>query len=304
MESGFIDPLLRLFAERFPDFHIQAYADDTSFLAPLRNLHDFEKLVQPAIDFVDDWVKSAGLDFNIAKTQVTVFRYAQGNLRQNNIYYQPILRLRGQLLAITDEVKYLGVTLSSDMKFSEHVHNISRSARQMLGALRRKFTRFISPAIIEKVYSACIRARLDYGCMAWDPILKGDIEDLERAQFLALRFFLKDWNIPYNEALSKAGWESLYARRQKLKLCQFFKFYRGIHDHHFQFVHSVDTGRRISARSNLPPHHLEQRKHNSMSYEQCFLFSSIDHWNRLSTETVSGSFFHFKRLLGDVTFSH
>lgn len=50
----------------------------------------------------------------------------------------------------------------------------------MLGALNRKFGWHVWAQVLKNVYSACIRAILDYGSVIYDPVLKQDISELER----------------------------------------------------------------------------------------------------------------------------
>lgn len=143
-----IDPLLVKFRSAFPELHLQAYADDLCLLIPMKLLSDLPRLGQPAVDFVGNLINSIGLSFNIPKSQLILFHYNHCKLG-----VLPTLTLQNQRLEYADSIKYLGITLSSDMKFTEHVTLISARARRMIGALRRKLGHHVDRSIFKTVFT-------------------------------------------------------------------------------------------------------------------------------------------------------
>jgi hypothetical protein len=299
---AYLEPLLTEFTKAYPDFRLQAYADDTCLLVPLRKLPEVEATVQPALHFVERWTESAGLSFNTSKTQTVVFRYEQKALK-----YQPSLKLHGQQLEVVEEVRYLGITLSADMRFSEHVDNVSKRTRSMLGCLRRKLGRHSPPHVLQSVYESCIRSQLDYGCCAWDPLNQQDKGNLERTQLLALRLLRNDWKLDYETELAAVGWRTLVDRRKILKLTQFYKFYQGYHDYNnTRFIPVRDTGRCETRLTAAPEAHYLELPRNvkkRTGFTQCFEFSTIQLWNTLRHDTVSLSLPLFQRALTAVRFT-
>jgi hypothetical protein len=294
---AYIDPLLRQFSVKFPDFLLQAYADDSSQFIPVKkSIADFEALVQPALNFICDWIRSAGLSLNATKCQAIIFRYGR-----NVLSVEPKFYVDGQLLEFCEEVKYLGVTFDSHLTFSSHVRGVVRKATNMIGALRRKLGRYTSPLVLGSVYNACIRSVLEYGAVCWDPIFDKDVADLERAQFYALRLYLNDFNISYKDALQKAGWSSLSDRRKRLKLGQFFKFYHGHHDfNNVRFEH-----RSLLCRTSdrfFRPHALVIPRHNYEAFKQSFVWSCTSLWNYLCWEPVFASYHFFHSYVANVVF--
>jgi hypothetical protein len=174
----------------------------------------------------------------------------------------------------------------------------------MIGALRRKLTKHVPPPVLGEVYAACIRAVLEYGSSAWDPVLKGDIAELERCQLYAMRLYLNDFTVSYNDALIRTGWSSLYDRRKRSKLCQFYKFYRNLHDCPFndhEFLLKSDV-QRVSSRF-FQPHHLVLPRHFTDSYKQSFMFSGATLWNNLPCDTAMSDYPRFKDLISKVIFN-
>lgn len=85
----------------------------------------------------------------------------------------------------------------------------------------------------------------------------------------------------YDDGLTKAGWSSLADRRNRIKLCQFFKFYHKIHDiTDFDVVFTHVSKNCASART-CRKHHLIVPRHNYEAYKQSFRHSCIAMWNHL-----------------------
>lgn len=92
-------------------------------------------------------------------------------------------------VAVTEvcEYKYLGVTLTSDLRWSKHIQNISSSAFRKLGFLRRKLKN--APTSVKlQAYNSLVRSKIEYANIIWDPNTKKDASKLEMVQRRAVRF--------------------------------------------------------------------------------------------------------------------
>ena len=86
-----------------------------------------------------------------------------------------------------EEITYLGITLTSKLKWDRHVSSVSSKASKVLGVLRRNL--HICPrSVRETAYKTLVRPSLEYGSAAWDPYYDKDIKKLERVQRKAARF--------------------------------------------------------------------------------------------------------------------
>lgn len=73
------------------------------------------------------------------------------------------------------------------MNWTSHINNICASSFRKLGFLRYKLK--TAPSHVKLLaYNTLIRPKLEYGCMAWDPYLKKDVNKLEMVQRKAVRF--------------------------------------------------------------------------------------------------------------------
>jgi hypothetical protein len=117
--------------------------------------------------------------------------------------------LHGQELQESDAAKYLGLTLTSDLKWNKHINNITKKANSILGLIRRNL-RIGSKTIKTQAYQALVRPHLEYASTVWDPHTQANIKRLEMVQ------------------LGQLDWESLAIRRRNARLCMMFKMTHGL----------------------------------------------------------------------------
>ena len=115
--------------------------------------------------------------FNAAKCNILSLRGKRPYLYQ----------LDDTILDHVDAHPYLGVELSKDLKWSNHISKVTNCANRTLGFLRRNLGRCPKPCK-KTAYIALVRSVLEYSTIVWDPYLVSDIDRLERIQTSAPRF--------------------------------------------------------------------------------------------------------------------
>ena len=129
---------------------LHLYADDLLLYKVITCPEDYTTL-QSDINSVASWITQHHLSFNTSKCKcMTVTR-----LQQNSVS-PPVLQLNGKPMENVTSYKYLGVTLTSDLTWSDHIHNITRKARRLTGMLYRQFSRLSSPTALFMAISICI----------------------------------------------------------------------------------------------------------------------------------------------------
>ena len=84
--------------------------------------------------------------------------------------------LEGTVLENVDNIKYLGVTITNDLKWNTHISNICTKANITLGFL------FSCPQNVkEATYKGMVRPILEYESSVWDPHPDKLQEELEIA---------------------------------------------------------------------------------------------------------------------------
>ena len=80
--------------------------------------------------------------------------------------------IEGTVLENVDSIKYLGVTITNDLKWNNLITNICTKANRTLGFLRRNL--FSCPKdVTETASKGLVRPVLEYGSSVWDPHTKG-----------------------------------------------------------------------------------------------------------------------------------
>ncbi len=67
----------------------------------------------------------------------------------------PTLLLNGYVLQQVFDYKYLGITISADLSWHNHINTICNKTRKLIGLLHRRFRQFFSNNTIKVVYILC-----------------------------------------------------------------------------------------------------------------------------------------------------
>ena len=158
---------------------IRLFADDCVCYREIKDIEDTFKL-QKDIDRLGIWARKWGMRFQPVKCNMM-----QLTNKHNKI--QASYTLEGTVLENVDSIKYLGVTITSDLKWNSHIRNVCSKANRTLGFLRRNL--FSCPQDVkEAAYKSLVRPILEYGSTVWDPHYNGLNDELENVQKRAARF--------------------------------------------------------------------------------------------------------------------
>jgi len=114
------------------------------------------------------------------------------------------------LLNVVNSHSYLGVTVTSNLRWHEHVNNISVKATKTVNFIRRNVY-CCPPDIKATAYISLVRSHLEYAAAAWNPYLVSDCKQLEKVQHRAARFVKRDYKstTSVSSLISQLGLQSL-----------------------------------------------------------------------------------------------
>ena len=182
------------------------YADDTLLCMNIGNKGS--SALQHNIDTLAKWSDTWHMKFNPNKCEHMTLTTKSRTKTD--------LKLNGVTISKTDSLKYLGVSIHSSLKWSNHVTIIEKKANKTLGMLRRCLNGASSKTQL-LAFNTVVRPILEYACQVWSPHQSGLCERLEKILRRAVRWayrILKYESV--TDVMERHGISSLSCRRQIL----------------------------------------------------------------------------------------
>ena len=256
---------------------IALYADDVLLFRIINSPDDFIA-VQEDIDKINEWSVTNSLTLNKAKCEYMSI----SRKRSPSTPISPLL-LEGCPLDEVNGFRYLGVLLSHDLSWGEHVSTICSKARRILGLLYRRFYNNCSGDSLLQLYLLLVRLHLDYASAVWSPHLKKDRDALESIQKFACRMATRAWDSSYHDLLGLVDLPYLEHRRLMTRLCLLYRIV-------YKLCYFEDN---VFTLNTSPRHHaphslvLNQPFAHTNSYSFSFVPHTISYWNKLCSPLVN-----------------
>ena len=173
--------------------------------------------VQDDLRTISEWAKCWDTTFNAAKSSHMLLTLRKGRSRDPS---RPVLTLDSVLVPLVEHTRHLGVILTSNLSWSDHVNSLLQRQRFNIFLLKRLAQRRNSSEVVKKLYIGLVRPAFEYASAVWDNCTQQDRLALERAQLSIARSILRcprrtshSW-----EVLKKIDWPTLAWRRCRYKL--------------------------------------------------------------------------------------
>ena len=257
------------------DSQARLFADDCLLFRQIDSLHDSNKL-QEDLSALEKWESDWQMSFHPQKC--TTIRVTRKKWPLNTKY-----QLHGHTLEVVEGGKYLGIHISSDLSWREHVRQTTAKATKSLGFLRRNLHSCPQNKRAQ-AYTTLIRPVLEYASTVWDPHQIQLIQQIEQVQRQAARFatgnyYSRDPGCVTN-MLNKLQWEPLQHRRAKSKVIMLYKI---IHQEvEIPIQHLLVTNTRVTRGTQA--NNIRQISTRVDVYKFSFVPSTITAWNRLPSE--------------------
>ena len=257
---------------------VRLFADDTTCYQAIRSSEDQQSLQQD-LNRLAEWEQTWSMAFHPQKCSVLC-------ITKNKTTRTPTYTLHGHLLEQVNNVKYLGITISKDLKWNAHIDNTRNKASRTLGFLRRNL-KISNKKIKDTAYKALVRPSLEYASSVWDPHTIQHSTALEKVQRRAARWVSHSYRqrSSVDSMLQTLNWPTLQLRRKRARLCNFYK-------HHNRLC-SIDTKfapRRQPERQRATRHShdqgYQQLYHRTKYRQMSFFPRTVIEWNSLPPWTV------------------
>jgi len=185
--------------------HLALYADDI-LIYNSTDLSTFQNDVQI------NWICDNGLTPNHTKTQLLPITRSR---RQSLLS----ISINGYTISPCQSVKYLGVTLTQNLTWSQHIGNICESSKKQLGLIHPQL-RHAPSKLHHQIYRTTTLPRLEYCCAVRDPHHQVHKRSLKSVQKFAARIITTDWKADYPSLCAKLNMKTPATRRiNKMKVC-------------------------------------------------------------------------------------
>ena len=156
------------------------FADDTSFLF---SHADFDNLFEDCnlgLESFFDWCCANRLSVNISKTKYMIF----SNNQLPNI--TPDLCLNNIILENVSSIRFLGIELDKNLKFNQHILDISKKISKTAGIIR-KLNDFFPRNVLISLYYSLIEPHINYCCLVFGGTYNSHLDPLLIAQKKCIR---------------------------------------------------------------------------------------------------------------------
>nr|XP_037869605.1 uncharacterized protein LOC119629076 [Bombyx mori] len=196
-----LDPLLKSL-ENWGEYG-QAFADDVVLVFDGDTALEVQGRANVALEHVRTWGVKNKLKFAPQKTNAMV-------ITRKLKHDTPRLRMGGIDIAMSREIKLLGVTMDDRLTFNTHVANVCRRATGIYKLLSRaaRVSWGLNPDIVRIIYTATIEPIILYAASVWAPAAKKlmTIKQLQVVQRGIAQKICKGYRtVSLNSALLLAG---------------------------------------------------------------------------------------------------
>ena len=164
------------------------FADDNKCYRQITQPRDSD-LLQDDLNSLHQWSKTWDLNFNAKKCVALRFSRKKTSIPRQDY------SLKQQLIKSSSTQSDLGILVSDNLKWSQHIINIISKANRMLGFLRRNCFHLTDVDARRLLYLSLVRSHLSFGCEVWAPQgPSADLLHLEGIQRRATKLFFRTMN--------------------------------------------------------------------------------------------------------------
>ena len=241
--------------------------------------------LQNDLNTLNSWALTWKMSFNPAKCE-----FLRVTNKKNITRFQYFIQ--HNIIQEVQQAKYLGVTFSNKLTWSDHINIICSRANSVIGFLHHNFHQCPTKTK-SALYLSLVRPILEYAAIIWAPYHHSDINQLEAVQRRAARFTMNcyDRYQSVTNMLHRLDWPTLEKRRDHAKIIMMYKII-----HNIVYI-QPDLPLIYSNTFNTRGHHqkMQQPATRIDSYLHSFFPSAVRLWNSLPATLIdSPSLNYFK----------
>ena len=274
---------------------LRMYADDVALYAEISSHQDCVNL-QDDLNRIYDWSLTWQLKLSPSKCEVL-------NITNKRSPISFTYTIGCTSVVWCSRVKYLGVIITSNLKWNDHCQHIVQKATRSLNRIRRAMygCTWKAKAL---AYFALVRPCLEYCNVVWTLHASKNIDLIESVQRRAARWIKSSfdpitlqWAKSSSECIRELGWPSLELRRNFSCIVMLYTIYNNLTPIKFSEYYRLNV---LSTRSHALTIYPLPSSINSYRYS--FFVNSVFLWNRIPYDVLSAPWTFFKHKLRSFLF--
>ena len=198
------------------------YVDDTKVKKGIKCEDDIEDL-QADLDKLYTWAKENNMVYNGTKFQV--IRYGRDEELKNNTNY--FTENTSEIIERIENLRDLGVILSDDASFDDHIDKVVKKVRQKTGwVLRTFYSR--NQELMKTLYKSLVVPHVNYCSQLWMPTKATSIQAIEKLQRDYFNIIPAIRELNYWDQLKTMKMLSLQRRLERYRILYTWKILEGI----------------------------------------------------------------------------
>ena len=154
---------------------VRLFADDTSLYIIVDNPINAAGILNADLETLHLWADKWLVKFNPAKSESLLVS------RKTNRNVHPPLIMNTEYINEVQHHKHLGIFLSNDGTWHEHIKYIASKAWQKI-YIMRKLKFLLDRDSLSRIYISFIRPALEYADIVWDNCIQYEINSIEKIQ--------------------------------------------------------------------------------------------------------------------------
>lgn len=183
------------------DIKIITFADDIAVIIKTNTYKGLKAKTNDFLIKINKWANNKKLTFNISKTDIIFFGIYQNQAK-------PIFKFNNAYIHCKNELKYLGIIITDNLKWNAHINKIVEKARKITFQLRTavKEEYGLDKHAMQIIFNAAIRPAITYGAEIWGGNLNvKQRQKINSAQRTALIGITRAYKTVLTEALQAIG---------------------------------------------------------------------------------------------------
>lgn len=201
-----------------PKNSIHSYADDTVIMCSEKSWEKTTAQMNNYLSIVEEWLIENQLSLNITKSEYITF------VNYNDMYPKRVeVKINGVNLTRSQTVKYLGITLDKNLKWTKHIQNITKRLRYLIFVFA-KLQKILDCKALVNIYYALFNSISTYGIVAWGSAYKNSLAPIVQLQKKIVKIIYKCKNTQKTEPPLEIK-ENYYYNALNLHYCKLSQNY-------------------------------------------------------------------------------